>query len=110
MAYLQRIVNGGGYIDREYAAGRGRIDLCVRWPLPDGRLQRVALELKVWRDGRGDPLEEGLEQLGRYLDRLGLEEGTLVIFDQRRDAPPFASRGARESRMVARRRILVLRL
>ena len=36
MAYLQRIVNGGGAIDREYAAGSGRIDLCVRWPLPDG--------------------------------------------------------------------------
>ena len=28
-AFLQRIVNGGGIILREYAAGRGRMDLCV---------------------------------------------------------------------------------
>lgn len=32
MAYLQRVVNGGGSIEREYAVGSGRIDLCVRWP------------------------------------------------------------------------------
>ena len=32
MAYLQRVVNGGGMIDREYGVGRGRIDLLVRWP------------------------------------------------------------------------------
>jgi hypothetical protein len=30
MAYLHRIVNGGGYIDREYGVGRGRIDVLVR--------------------------------------------------------------------------------
>ncbi len=35
MAYLQRTVNGGGYIDREYGVGRGRIDLLVRWPYSD---------------------------------------------------------------------------
>jgi predicted small secreted protein len=34
MAYLQKIVNGGGFIDREYAVGCGRIDLCLRWPAP----------------------------------------------------------------------------
>ncbi len=107
MAYLQRIVNGGGTIDREYAAGSGRIDLCVRWPLPDGTLQRFALELKVWRHGRGDPLKEGLAQLGCYLDRLGLDQGTLVIFDQRKNAPPFAERGTRETRTVDDRNVLV---
>ena len=26
MAYLQRVVNGGGFVDREYGVGRGRID------------------------------------------------------------------------------------
>ncbi len=110
MAYLQRIVNGGGYIDREYAVGSGRIDLCIRWPLSDGTVQRFALELKVWRPGRPDPLEAGLEQLNRYLERLGLDEGTLILFDQRPDAPPFAARGSRETRTVDGREILVLRL
>ncbi len=35
MGYLHRIVNGGGYIDREYGVGRGRIDLLIRWPHTD---------------------------------------------------------------------------
>ena len=57
MANLQRVVNGGGYIDREYAVGSGRIDLCIRWTMPDGTMQRLALELKVWRRGRPDPVK-----------------------------------------------------
>ena len=35
-AFLQRIVNGGGYIDREYGLGRKRTDLLIRKPLTDG--------------------------------------------------------------------------
>ena len=31
-AHLQRVVNGGGVIEREYALGRGRTDLLIRWP------------------------------------------------------------------------------
>ena len=110
MAWMQRIVNSGGYIDREYALGSGRIDLLVRWPLPDGTVQRFALELKVWRTGKADPQTEGLEQLTRYLGRLGLTEGTLVIFDQRASAPPFAERGTRETVRHGDCDVLVLRL
>jgi hypothetical protein len=83
MAFLQRIVNGGGQVDREYGVGRGRIDVLVRKPYGDGRVQREAIELKVWRPRRADPLEDGLKQLDGYLTRLGLDHGTLVIFDRR---------------------------
>jgi len=89
MAYLQRVVNGGGYVDREYGVGRGRIDLLVRWPHgEDGKRawQREALELKVWAEGRPDPLDKGLQQLDGYLERMGLDDGVLVIFDRREDA------------------------
>jgi hypothetical protein len=90
MGFLHRIVNGGGYVDREYGIGRGRIDLCIRWPYtdPDGNRawQVEAIELKVWR--RADPLAQGLKQLDAYSDRLGVDHGTLVIFDRRRGAPP----------------------
>ena len=81
MAYLHKVVNGGGFIDREYAVGSGRIDLCLRWPHPGG-LERFAFELKV-RRGQGDVRKKGLDQLAGYLERLGLEEGTLVIFEGR---------------------------
>jgi hypothetical protein len=96
MGFLQRVVNGGGYVEREYGVGAGRIDLHVRWPYttPDGtrQLQREALELKTWRAARPDPLPHGLRQLDRYLDRLGLDSGTLAIFDQRPDATDIAER------------------
>jgi hypothetical protein len=96
MGYLQRIVNGGGHVDREYGAGRGRIDLLVRWPhqTPAGKraVQREAIELKVWRESGSDPLAEGLAQLDGYLDRLGLDTGVLVIFDRRPGTPPIAAR------------------
>lgn len=98
MAFLHRIVNGGGYIDREYGVGRGRIDLLVRQPHidSDGRRawQRQALELKVWRDKQADPLAEGSAQLDSYLDRLDLPTGVLVIFDRRTDAAPIGQRTA----------------
>ncbi|HKH48196.1 MAG TPA: AAA family ATPase [Thermoanaerobaculia bacterium] len=109
MAFLQKVVNGGGFIDREYAVGRGRVDLCVRWPHPAG-VERWAAELKVWRDGRPDPQKEGLEQLSRYLERLGLNEGTLVIFDLRSKASPLPERCSRQELGNEGRRISVLRL
>lgn len=74
MAFLQRIVNSGGEIIREMAVGNGRIDMLVRF-----KKQEFALELKVKRDTYTIP--DGKKQLGRYLDRLGLNEGYLVIFD-----------------------------
>jgi AAA domain len=114
MGYLQRVVNGGGYVDREYGVGRGRIDLCVRWPFAgaDGKRawQRAGLELKVWRDERTDPLGKGLEQLDGYLARLGLDQGVLVIFDARERAAGIAARtGFSEERSPGGLAVLVLR-
>lgn len=74
MAFLQRIVNTGGDIIREMAVGNGRLDMLVRF----GN-QEFALELKIKRDNY--TIEDGKEQLDRYLDTLGLKEGYLVIFD-----------------------------
>jgi hypothetical protein len=109
MAFLQKVVNGGGFIDREYAVGSGRIDLCIRWPYAGG-VERWAVELKVWRDGRPDPLPQGLKQLGSYLDRLGLDRGTLIVFDSRRAAEPLPGRCVMEEVEREGRRIAVVRL
>jgi len=89
MAWLQRVVNGKGFVDREYGIGRGRIDIYLRWPIKDDykKMQEEAVEIKVWRDSdRESPFEEGLEQLEEYLDRLSLTRGTLLIFDERTSA------------------------
>ncbi|MCX6582501.1 MAG: ATP-binding protein [Candidatus Aminicenantes bacterium] len=73
MAFLQRIVNGGEIV-REMAVGNGRLDMLVKF-----NKQEFALEIKIKRDNI--TIEEGKEQLSNYLDRLGLPEGYLVIFD-----------------------------
>ncbi|MBI5487652.1 MAG: ATP-binding protein [Deltaproteobacteria bacterium] len=114
MAFLQRVVNGGGYVDREYGVGRGRIDLCVRWPYRDAAgvrtWQREAIELKVWAPRKPDPVERGLAQLDEYLEGLGLDRGTLVIFDRRPDAGELAVRTRfEESRSPKGRKVTVLR-
>ncbi|MGH2929260.1 MAG: ATP-binding protein, partial [Solirubrobacteraceae bacterium] len=94
MGFLQRIVNGGGFVDREYGIGMGRLDLLVRKPYGTHQVQREAIELKVWGPGKPDPLTPGLKQLDRYLDRLGLDTGTLLIFDRRPQAAPINERTA----------------
>jgi hypothetical protein len=91
MAFLHRVANAGGMLEREYAIGSGRMDLYLRYG-PD----ILAMELKVWRDGEQDPLHEGLEQLDGYLSGLELDSGWLVIFDRRSAQPPISERTATE--------------
>ena len=63
------------------------MDLCLRY----GN-ETLAVELKVWRDGWPDPLTHGLEQIERYLGKLGVETGWLVIFDRREQRLPIEER------------------
>jgi hypothetical protein len=92
-------------MEREYAIGRGRMDLCLRY----GAVT-LGLELKVWRGGRPDPLTEGLTQLDAYLAGLGLDRGWLVIFDRRAGQPPIEElTSSHETRSPAGRCIQVVR-
>lgn len=76
MAFLQRIINGGGKIYREYALGTDRVDLLITW-----KTQRIVIELKIWHS-KVKTLEGGLEQTARYMDTSNATEGHLVIFDR----------------------------
>jgi hypothetical protein len=105
MAFLHRVANGEGTIEREYAIGSGRMDLCLRY-----RDAVLAFELKVWRDGESDPVQQGLGQLDAYLEGLGLSEGWLVIFDRReRRAAPAKRTTARARRTPRGRSVTVVR-
>ena len=85
-AFLQRIVNGGGYIDREYGLGRKRTDLLIRKPLTEGYggpVQRVVLELKIKYNSLEKTIDDGLRQTFEYMDCVGaVDEGHLIIFDR----------------------------
>jgi hypothetical protein len=88
MAYLARVVNGGGRIEREYALGRGRVDLAIFWPHPGGE-QRIIIQLKVVYPGQ-DPAEklaDGLDQVVAYAERIPGAEVNLMLFDRRGGIP-----------------------
>jgi hypothetical protein len=104
-AFLQRIINGGGRVEREYGLGRGRTDLLVVWPFggesanqrmgesADATLritqdaprttQRAVIELKVLHKSLAQTISEGLTQTWEYADRCAADEAHLVIFDRR---------------------------
>ena len=98
-AFLQRIVNSGGRIEREYGLGRMRVDLLAVWPVREGgegreamaanrepsAVQRAVIECKVLHGSLERTLRQGLEQTAAYMDRCGVEEGHLVVFDRRED-------------------------
>jgi hypothetical protein len=105
MAFLHRVVNGNGTLEREYAIGSGKMDICLRY----GN-QTLAMELKVWADKRPDPLKEGLPQLDKYLSGLSLDTGWLVIFDRRSGLPTLSDRTITENVISpAGREIIVIR-
>jgi len=80
MAFLQRVTNGGGRIEREYAAGRGRMDIAV---LYNGVWTVIEIKLVHPGDGRTTAIKEGLEQIGKYRDRLSPDaDSYLVVFDR----------------------------
>jgi hypothetical protein len=76
MAFLQRIINGGGRIEREMAAGNGRTDLVIFW-----KEQVITIEIKMHHDKWSEP--EGIQQLARYLDRLGQKTGYMVFLEKK---------------------------
>ena len=80
-AFLQRIVNSGGRIEREYGLGRGRTDLLIVWPQA-GALRRFVIECKVLRKGLERTIDEGLTQTAGYMDRCTADAGHLVVFDR----------------------------
>ena len=104
-AFLQRIVNGGGRIEREYGLGRMRTDLLVIWPIKEQnmddkqqitedigyqassicypvKIQRVVIELKILYKSMEKTIDAGLKQTWEYMDRCRADEGHLVIFDR----------------------------
>ena len=104
-AFLQRIVNGGGRIEREYGLGRMRTDLLVIWPVKEQnmddrlqmtegigyqsssicypvKIQRVVIELKILYKSMAKTIGAGLKQTWEYMDRCRADEGHLVIFDR----------------------------
>ena len=76
MAFLQRVINGGGLIQREFALGSGRVDLCIVYE--DGK---YPIELKI--DYNDEYIKKGYSQLLGYMDKCKVNEGSMIIFDKK---------------------------
>ena len=80
-SFLQRIVNGGGRVEREYGLGRQRTDIMIQWYYKGGK-QEVVIELKLLYGNLETTIEKGLEQTRQYMDKCGTREGYLLIFNR----------------------------
>ena len=83
-AFLQRIVNSGGHVEREYGLGRMRTDLLIVWPANGDprRVRKTVVECKLVRGSLEATVRAGLEQTRAYMDRCAAEAGHLVLFDR----------------------------
>jgi hypothetical protein len=90
MAFLQRVANGDGRIEREYAAGRGRMDLAIEY-----KSAWNIIEIKVLRKNRSfeSVRKEGVNQILQYRERIDPSASAyLVIFDRRPEKLDWADR------------------
>lgn len=102
MAFLQRIVNGGGRIEREMAVGNGRTDLAVFW-----KTQVIPIELKMKHDKWSEP--EGIQQIARYMGKLGQQRGFLILFEKKSSEElPWEVRIRREIHDVDGKEVVLL--
>lgn len=81
-AFLQRVINGGGRIEREYGLGRGRTDLLILWEYgAEKSVQKAVIETKIRRGNLEKVVEDGVAQTWAYMDRCQAAEGHLIVFD-----------------------------
>ncbi len=86
-AFLQRVVNANGYIAREYASGRGRTDLMIKWRYEaDGKpaWQKIVMEIKVIgaKQSYETVRKQALEQTAAYAVTCGVSEAHILVFDR----------------------------
>jgi AAA-like domain len=75
LAFIKPIINGVGYDFKEpQISEENRLDVAITY----NQFKYIA-ELKIWRGEKAH--EKGLIQLAQYLDKQGLNEGYLLIFD-----------------------------
>ncbi len=91
-AFVQRIVDGTGRIERDYGRGRGALDLLILW-----NNERHAIAAMQRRDIESEA--DGVHQLISFLEQTGPWEGWLVLFDLRTGRGP-----SKEARMYMKKR------
>jgi hypothetical protein len=79
LAFLQKIVNSGAKIHRQFGEGRGSVDICIKY-----QDKEYVIETKLYTS---KAYSKGINQVYRYLDNNGEKEGWLVIFNRNLKKP-----------------------
>ena len=83
-AFLQRILDGGGRIERSYGLGRGYITLLLYWPYKR-KTQKTIIDIWYLKGSLKDTIKKGVEELAKNLAANKILNGHLVLFDNKRD-------------------------
>ena len=82
-AFLQKVVNGGGAVIREFALGSYRSDFLIEWRV-GSVIQNIVLELKIIREN--DKYEtirdKAIESTIKYPKTCGIDYADILIFDR----------------------------
>ncbi len=80
IAFLQRVVGSEGMFEYEMELGSRHLSLLL-----DFASERFAMELKLQRDRYSE--DEGLKEMVRYLKRIGMDHGYLILFETNSQVP-----------------------
>lgn len=83
-AFLQRIIDGGGRIERIYGLGREYVTLVIQWPYAD-QIQQAVMDIRYLKDSFKDQVKKGMEKLLSSLKSMSIKHGHLIIFNQFQD-------------------------
>ena len=86
-AFMQRVINGGGTINREYALGTGQTDLYIKWQYEYEKklcIQNIVIEIKVIHKNWSyeTTKKAAIEQTAHYAKACGEKEAYILIFDR----------------------------
>jgi hypothetical protein len=87
-AFLQRVANGNGSIDREYAIGNKRVDILLKWKYTlsedQWQYQSIILEIKTINKEQkySSVIEKALKQTTEYAQTCGQNKAYILIFDR----------------------------
>jgi len=84
---MQRVINGGGTINREYALGTGQTDLYVKWQYENENkhcIQNIVIEIKVIQKNWSyeTTKKTAIEQTANYAQICGEKVAYILIFDR----------------------------
>ena len=86
-AFLQRMINSGGYINREYALGNKRTDIMIKRTYKKNGVyhtEKIVIELKViYEKQKYETVRaEAVKQTADYAKFCGVQEAQIIIFDR----------------------------